>query len=452
MRWGDVPTCNNLAAALKDTGQLDEAIQSFDQAIATEPANAAIASNRLFVLHFHPAYEAADLLKEHLYWNEKHARPLAETIRPHANDRSPDRRLKIGYVSGDFRQHPVGQAIEPLIDNHDREKFEVFCFSNSSAEDAVTKRISAAADHWEVVAGWTDEKVADTIRERGIDILVDLSLHMGLNRMLTFARKPAPVQVTYLGYPGTTGLSTMDYRISDPWLDPPGTDDFYTEKTIRLPRTYLCWRWNGDQEPLDDPPVVHRRQITFGSLNNFCKVTPEVLHTWGELLANVPGSRLIVRAPAGETGRRIRGIMSGYGVADDRIVLTNRLPWDEYVRLCRQLDISLDPFPYPGHTTSLDALWMGVPVVTLSGRTAASRGGASILQNLGLPELIANNERQYIEIAANLAADVPRLKELRKTLRDRIRNSALMDEKTFARDIESAYRRIWQDYCAKAPQ
>ncbi len=144
--------------------------------------------------------------------------------------------------------------------------------------------------------------------------------------------------------------------------------------------------------------------------------------------------------------------MSGYGVADDRIVLTNRLPWDEYVRLCRQLDISLDPFPYPGHTTSLDALWMGVPVVTLSGRTAASRGGASILQNLGLPELIANNERQYIEIAANLAADVPRLKELRKTLRDRIRNSALMDEKTFARDIESAYRRIWQDYCAKAPQ
>ncbi len=239
MRWGDVPTCNNLAAALKDTGQLDEAIQSFDQAIATEPANAAIASNRLFVLHFHPAYEAADLLKEHLYWNEKHARPLAETIRPHANDRSPDRRLKIGYVSGDFRQHPVGQAIEPLIDNHDREKFEVFCFSNSSAEDAVTKRISAAADHWEVVAGWTDEKVADTIRERGIDILVDLSLHMGLNRMLTFARKPAPVQVTYLGYPGTTGLSTMDYRISDPWLDPPGTDDFYTEKTIRLPHLSL---------------------------------------------------------------------------------------------------------------------------------------------------------------------------------------------------------------------
>lgn len=191
MHWGDVPTCNNLAAALKDTGQLDEAIQSFDQAIATEPANAAIASNRLFVLHFHPAYEAADLLKEHLYWNEKHARPLAETIRPHANDRSPDRRLKIGYVSGDFRQHPVGQAIEPLIDNHDREKFEVFCFSNSSAEDAVTKRISAAADHWEVVAGWTDEKVADTIRERGIDILVDLSLHMGLNRMLTFAKAGA---------------------------------------------------------------------------------------------------------------------------------------------------------------------------------------------------------------------------------------------------------------------
>jgi protein O-GlcNAc transferase len=447
-RWGDVAASNNLAAALKDSGQLDEAIQCFDQAISTEPENAAVASNRLFVLHFHPAYDPADLLEEHLHWNEKYARALGKEIQSHTNDRSPDRKLKIGYISGDFRQHPVGLAIEPVIDNRDQEKFEAFCFSTNTIEDAATERIAAAADHWEVVAKLSDEKLAERVRDLGIDILVDLSLHMGANRMLTFARKPAPVQVTYLGYPGTTGLSTMDYRISDPWIDPPGTDDFYSEKTIRLPKSYLCWRWNGGDVPLTEPPVVGRRQITFGSLNNFCKVTLEVLHLWGELMAIVPESRLILRAPPGETAQRVRSILSGYGVAETRVTFTGRLPWDEYVRLTGHLDIALDPFPYPGHTTSLDALWMGVPVVTLAGNTAASRGGASILHNIGLPELIAADERQYLAIAAELAGDIPRLKELRKTLRDRLRNSPIMDEKTFARDIESAYRQMWRNWCA----
>jgi predicted O-linked N-acetylglucosamine transferase (SPINDLY family) len=448
LKWGDVPASNNLASALKDSGQLDEALACYDQAIAAEPENAAIAGNRLFILYFHPAYDAASILEEHLKWNERHAKPLAGEIRPHANDRSPGRRMRIGYVSGDFRQHPVGLAIEPLIKNHDREQFEIFCFSNSTIEDEVTRRIRGAAGHWRGIADKSDEQVAELVREERIDILVDLSLHMGMNRMLTFARKPAPVQVTYLGYPGTTGLSTMDYRLSDPWLDPPGTDGFYTEKSVRLPKTNFCWRWNGGEEPVAELPAIRRRQITFGSLNNFCKVTPQVLQTWGELLSQVPESRLILRTPPGEAARRARRILSDYGVTEDRVVITGRLPWDEYARMCARLDIALDPFPYPGNTTSLDALWMGAPVVTLSGATAVSRGGVSILQNLGLPELIARDEREYIAIAAGLAGNIPRLIELRNSLRQRIRESALMDEKGLAREVESAVRTMWRDWCA----
>jgi protein O-GlcNAc transferase len=449
-RWGELAACNNLAAALKDTGQLDEAIVYLDQAIATEPDNAAIASNRLFILHFHPAYDPADLLEEHLKWAQIHAAPLAKTIQPHANDRNPDRRLKIGYVSADFRQHPVGLAIEPLLQNHDRANFEIFCFNSSTIEDPATHRLAAAADHWEKIAGWSDEKVAGRVRELGIDILVDLSLHMALNRMLTFARKPAPVQVTYLGYPGTTGLSTIDYRLGDPFLDPQGTDHFYSEKTIRLPSTYLCWRWAGADEPVPDLPYKTTGKITFGSLNNFCKVTPEVLHVWGQLLQSVPNSRFILRAPPGETRRRVLAIFAGYEVTEDRVTFTNRMPWNDYVKILGQIDIALDPFPYPGHTTSLDALWMGAPVVTLSGQTPASRGGTSILSNLGLPDLIATSESQYTQIAANLATDIPRLSELRSTLRDRIKNSPLMNEKQFARDIESAYRQMWRTWCPTA--
>ena len=201
---------------------------------------------------------------------------------------------------------------------------------------------------------------------------------------------------------------------------------------------------------LGEPPVKRRHEISFGCLNDFCKVTPEVLHAWGEILAAIPESRLVVLAPPGETGRRVRGILSGYGVVGERVTLMGRPSVQEYVQLCGQLDIALDPFPYTAHTTSLDAMWMGAPLVTLSGATAAGRGGASILQNIGLPELIARDEREYIAIAAELAGDVRRLRELRNALRDRIRNSPLMDEKAFARDVESAYREMWLAWCAQA--
>jgi predicted O-linked N-acetylglucosamine transferase (SPINDLY family) len=428
----------------KDLGQLDECLAAYTRATELRPNDPTFASNRLYTLHFHPNYDAKALLEEHLAWNQRFAESLSRNIAPHTNDRNPNRRLRIGYVSPDFRQHPVGLAIDPVIANHDRGQFEIFCFSNSPIEDAVTGRIRGAAEHWHPIAGMPDEKAAELIRKLQIDILVDLSLHMAHNRLLLFARKPAPIQVTYLGYPSTTGLSTMDYRLSDPWLDPVETDGFYSEKTIRLPRTYLCWKWGGKEEPEGELPPFRRKQITFGSLNNFCKVTPKVLETWGKIMAQVKDSRLILRCPPGSASQRVHEAFARHGIGSDRIELIGRLPWKEYVDLYRRQDIGLDPFPYPGHTTSLDGLWMDVPVVTLPGSTAASRGGASILRNLDLPELIATNEEDYAAIAVKLAQDAQRLANLRSTLRSKIRESALMDEKRFARDIESAYRQMWQ--------
>jgi protein O-GlcNAc transferase len=447
IRWGHVPAYKNLAAGLRDTGQLDEALVCYEQAMASEETDAELHSNRLFLLHFLSQYDPASLLQEHSEWNQKHAKALGENIPPHDNDRSPDRKLRMGYVSADFRQHRVGLSIEPLIARHDRDHFEIACFYNSNTEDLVTDRIRGQVDHWHKIAGLTDAQVVELIRDQKIDILVDLSLHMAANRLLVFARKPAPIQVTYLGYPGTTGLSTIDYRLSDPFLDPEGTDQWYTEKTIRLPRTYLCWRWNSKEEPVGALPASAKGYITFGSLNNFCKVTPQVLQTWGLLMSQVPESRLILRCPSEETGQRAKEALMDFGVHPNRLELVGRLPWDEYVQLFNRQDIGLDPFPYPGHMTSLDGLWMGVPVVTLEGKTAASRGGASILQNLGLGELIAQDTKQYVEIGRQLSSDLSRLSSIRASLRNRLRNSPLMDETRFARDVEEAYRRMWRTWC-----
>jgi predicted O-linked N-acetylglucosamine transferase (SPINDLY family) len=435
---------NNLGNALKDAGRLDEAIAAYRQAIAIDPQASWIESNLLYTLHFHPAYGPREIAGEHRPWNHRQAEPLRSEIRPHPNDRLPSRRIRIGYVSPDLRRHAVGHLLLPVFEQHDAASFEIICFSNVVVPDSTSSLFESHAHAWHSIVALSDAEAAELIRREKIDILVDLSLHMAENRLLIFARKPAPVQITWVGYPSTTGLSTIDYRISDPFLDPPGTDDCYVEQTIRLPHSSMCWRWSDAEEDIGSQPMLANGQVTFGSLNNFAKVTPAVLDVWARILLAVPNSRLLLLCPAGEPSSRVRGHFASFGISNDRILLSPRVSRAQYIELIRRMDISLDPFPYPGHTTSCDLYWMGVPTVTLAGQTAVSRLGASLLHNLGLPELIAANVAEYVSIAVSLAGDTTRLNQLRATLRQRMAASPVTDAAAFTRDLESIYRRAWE--------
>ncbi|MGA3066578.1 MAG: tetratricopeptide repeat protein [Tepidisphaeraceae bacterium] len=438
---------SNLGSALSERGETDEAIAAFRQAVALDSGLLDAHSNLIFSLHYHPAFDAKAIAEELQRWNRRHVEALGRPAGGHSNSRDPGRRLRIGYVSPDFREHPVGRALLLLLSHHDRRQFEVTCYSNPQRPDAITRLCEQKADRWRDIEGRSDDEVVRQIRADQIDILIDLALHTGGNRLLVFARKPAPVQVAYLGYPGTTGLRAIDYRLSDPFLDPPGTDVDYTEKTYRLAHTSLCWQWNGKDVSVGPPQARTRGFITFGCLNNFCKVTPQALQTWGELMSSLPNSRLILRCPPGSASQRVLATLARCGIDATRVELIGRLPWDQYVDLYHRIDISLDPFPYCGHTTSLDSLWMGVPLVTLSGQTAVGRGGRSILSNLNLPHLIAYTRDEYMRIVAALAGDLDQLDSLRRTLRSRLLASPLMDADAFTRDIESAYRQMWRSWC-----
>jgi protein O-GlcNAc transferase len=290
----------------------------------------------------------------------------------------------------------------------------------------------------------SDEEIATAIQRDKIDILVDLSLHMARNRLLVFARKPAPVQVTYLGYCGTSGLDTMDYRLSDPFLDPPGSDPAdYSEETIRLPRSYWCYEPASDSPAVNAAPASSSGEITFGCLNNFAKVSPGALDLWAEILMGSPRARLLLNAPEGWSRSYVQERLLGKGVARERLAFIGVQSRARYLETFGKIHIALDPFPYGGGITSCDGLWMGTPLVTLSGRTAVGRGGRSILTNIDLPELIAETPQQYVEIAVALGADRSRLERLRMTLRDRMEQSQIRNEKGHAREIETAYRHMW---------
>ena len=339
----------------------------------------------------------------------------------------------------------------PLLANHDHDSFEIFCYSQVVRSDAFTERFRARAQHWRNAVGLTDERLALQIREDHIDILVDLALHMARNRLPVFARKPAPVQVTFAGYPGSTGLDTIDYRLSDPYLNPPGTDEsIYSEQTVRLPHSFWCYDpvdW-GDLS-VNELPAQSNGFITFGCLNNFCKINDAVLRLWARVLHAVPSSRLRLLAPEGSHRQHTWDVLGKAGILRERIEFISRQPSREYLELYHRIDLGLDTLPYNGHTTSLDSFWMGVPVITLVGQTIVGRAGLSQLMNLNLPELIAHDPEQYVEIAAALAHDLPRLSELRSTLRARMEQSPLMDAPHFARDIEAAYRQMWRHWCTK---
>lgn len=445
---------NNLGSALKDRGQLNEAEIYFRHALQIKPDYSIAYSNLLFDMNYNSRYNPQTIFSEHLLFAKKFEEPLCHAISPHTNERQLTRRLRIGYVSPDFRRHSVTYFIEPVIVLHNRKDFEIFCYTTVSFHDEVTDRIQKFTDEWRSIEGISDEKATEIIRRDGIDILVDLAGHTGNNRILLFVRKPAPVQVSWIGYPATTGLSTIDYKIVDNYTDPLGmTEQFYTEELIRLPDSFLCYLPDKDSPEVCNLPALTSDYITFGSFNNFPKASPEVIVLWAKILKKIPDSRLIMKTKSFSDRVTCEYAMEQFrmeGIAGDRIEL---LPWKSSTRqhldIYNHVDIGLDTFPYNGTTTTCEAMWMGVPVITLAGNTHATRVGVSLLSNIGLTELIANTHEEYVEIAVKLATDIERLQLLRKRLRDMMLNSPLTDANRFTVNLEKCYRMMWEMWCNK---
>ncbi|HYQ44678.1 MAG TPA: tetratricopeptide repeat protein [Polyangiaceae bacterium] len=437
-----------LATALDETGRLEEAQATYRDAVARCPNDPIAHSVLLFNLPFWPNITSRDILNEAKVWNTRHAQPLAARAAPLTNDRSPERRLRVGYVSPDFHTHVQSLFTVPLLQNHDHSQFEVFCYSSVEQPTPLTERIRGYADVWREVAGLDDAALAELIRRDQIDILVDLTMHMVGRRLLTFARRPAPIQLCWLAYPGTTGLETMDYRLSDPFLDPADANiDVYSEETLRLPNSFWCYDPLTDEVEVSALPALVEGRITFGCLNHFRKINDAVLRLWAKVLARVPRSRLLLLVPAASARNRVHAIFAECGIERERIEFLDRSGRLDYLHKYRKIDICLDTFPYNGHTTSLDALWMGVPTVTLVGDTVVGRAGLCQAMNVGLPELVANTAEDYLRVASALAENLEHLAEIRGSLRERMKQSPLMDGPRFTRDLEFAYREVWRRLC-----
>src|SRR5450432_225763 len=453
----------NLAGILREQGQMAASLEHYRRSLGLAPDSHRVHSNYLLARQADPAAEPAELLAEHVTWDARFAAPLdpgpaapgvPRRYSPSV-DRNPDRRLRIGYVSPDLRSHAVASFIEPIIAAHDRTQVHVTCYSDA-VPDPVTLRIQNAArpEVWREVRGLTDEALASRIVEDEIDVLVDLSGHTADNRLLTFARRPAPVQVTYCGYPGTTGLAAMGWRLTDEIAAPPGPADLqHTEQLWRLPHGFLCFQPNPEYPAPGPLPSLERGFVTFGCFNNLSKLGDQVLRLWARILLSVPSSHLLLKARAlsdQEPRERLRRTFLELGIEPERIELVAYAATPvEHAACHARIDVALDPFPYAGATTTCDALWMGVPVVTLAGERHAGRVGASLLGRIGCPELVAASTDSYVEIAARLAVDPARLAGYRASLRSRMTDSPLTNPSVIARDIEAGYRAMWRLFCAQ---
>jgi protein O-GlcNAc transferase len=450
---------NNLGNVLKDCGVLDEGIDHYRRAVECDPGNVVAHSNLAYALTFQAEHGAA-VLEECRRWSAQHEAPLRAARQPHTNDRSAARRLRIGYVGADFRDHCQSLFTVPFFSHHDHAQFEIYCYASVERPDELTRRLAGYADVWRDVRELDDEHLAQQIRADGIDILVDLAMHMADGRPLLFARKPAPVQMAWLAYPGTTGIEAIDYRLTDPHLDPVDPadpsgslasttpDNHYTERSLRLPDSFWCYDPLTDEPAVNALPALTADRFTFGCLNNPCKLTDRTLAMWSAVLREVPQSRLLLMAPAGNAHQTLALRIEHQGIDMQRIGFVPFQPRADYLRTYHEIDLGLDTFPYNGHTTSLDSLWMGVPVVTRVGETAVGRGGLSQLVNLGMSELAADSDDAFVRIAVELAANRPHLAEMRQGLRPRMEQSPLMDRARFARHVEAVYRQVWREWCA----
>jgi predicted O-linked N-acetylglucosamine transferase (SPINDLY family) len=446
---------SNMGSVQEIQGRVENAVACFRRALELRPNFTEAHSNLLLALNYLPGYSPAEMFREHAAWAQAVER-VVPRISSLTNTRDESRPLRIGYVSPDFRRHPVAYFIEPLLKHHDHRSFEIFCYADLVNSDSTTERLRGYANHWRPVYGLTDAQVQQQIASDGIDILVDLTGHTGNNRMRLFAAKPAPIQVSYLGYPTTTGLSSMDYRLTDSVTDHPQDAGFYSEKLVFL-KNFFCYEPPAEAPAISLPPARDRGFITFASFSNLSKINERVLDLWCRVLQANPASRFLLfrHTLKGATCNRFLKAFEDRQVSSDRIELLGVLP-EKYrnlrqdarlLHMNQEIDIVLDTFPWNGHTVTCEHLWMGVPVITLAGDRHVGRIGASALGAIGLGDLVASSPDDYIRIATALAGDLDRLAELRSGLRLRMMNSPLCDGPGFARDVEAAYRAMWRRWC-----
>jgi len=445
----------NLGIVRMNQGRLDEAAAAYAKAIELKPGDSDTYSNLVFCLNYDDSQTPARLFAAHREWDARYGAPA---LRPshYDNDRAPERRLKVGFVSPDFRTHSVAYFLTPLFECFDRRAVELFAYADVIKPDAVTAHLRGLTDRWCSAVGLTDDALAEQIRADGIDILVDLAGHTAYNRLGVFARKPAPVQATWLGYSNTTGLTSIDYRIVDGVTDPPGAADAVASETLlRLPGGFLCYRGANDAPQPSASPCLERGFVTFGSFNNPAKVSAATFDVWAQLLTRLPGARLLLKGKSfadAATAASFLSRLQERGVTAERVQLVAWLPDSRaHLSLYEQIDIALDPFPYNGTTTTCEALWMGVPVVTLRGDRHSARVGASLLTQAGCTDWIADSIDDYVDAALALAADPQTLSELRGTLRPRLAASSLCDGDAFARKMETALRTMWRHWCERLP-
>jgi len=444
-------TQNNLGNILMEEGKQDEARAAFQRAIELNPAYAVAHSNLIFMLDFDPAATVEMQQAERRKWAEAHAAPLRNTWRPHANARNPKRKLRIGYVSADFRMHSAVYTFEPLLCFYDRGAFEVFCYSNSPRKDQMTRKSHQSVDHWREVFGVSDEKMADMVRQDSIDILVDLSGHSAGNRLLVFARKPAPVQVTGWGHANGTGLEAMDYLVSDRVSIPEEARQYYAEEIIDLP-CQIPYGSPSDAPPVSSLPAEKNGVLTLGCFNRLSKMSAENFDVWAEILKAVPDSRLMLKArELNDMGRQawVHEHFAVHGIDPARVLLVGQTTWYEHMRRFSEVDIALDPFPYGGGISTYEALWMGCPVVVLKGQTLTGRIAASIETGMGMEDWVAADKEGYIRLAISKAQNLHALSTIRQTMRSRLRESPLGDPRKYAALVEENYRCIWKTWCQR---
>lgn len=446
----DSATHNTLANLLLSRGEIAEALHEYRQAVALIPHNPILRSCLLMALQYHSSPTLAELYKESTLWPEFCAADIKRKT-AFVNTLDSERPLRIGYVSADFKMHPVSSYLRPILYHHDSERYPVFCYSNSKVNDVFTEQLKSYADNWRDIVDLNDQELHNLIVSDNIDILVDLSGHTDGNRLLLFTSKPAPVQVTWIGYFFSTGLKEIDYIFMDETAVLPREEHFFSETVIRLPQTRFCYEPPNAAPDVAPLPALNNNYITFGSFNNLAKMTPEVINLWAKVLITVPNSRLLLKAKSlgsDSVRRRISEQFANQGVSPDRLIFRGASPHIDMLREYGDMDIALDPFPFNGGQTSCEALWMGVPVITLFGNRPIARQTSGFLKTIGLKGFIADNEKEYIELAKKWSSGTEELSQIRSSVRGMMKNSLLCDGKQFTANLEKTYRNIWKKWCS----